>query len=137
MIFPIITAGQNISESNMRNQINESSEASKPDPADTNLSCKLSSADLQKRKATVLESLRSQMIERKELEYGYAFKFPGSNEIIDELTEFVKTERECCDFFNFSILINGDKSEAWLEITGPLGTKSFIEDELELGNHNK
>ena len=52
--------------------------------------------------------------------------------MVDELATFVKTERACCDFFIFNLSISGDKSETWLKITGPRGTKDFIRAELEL-----
>lgn len=65
----------------------------------TELSCKLSTPELKQRKATVLANLRKQVIEKKELANGYAFKFSGSDKTVDELIEFIKTERECCDFF--------------------------------------
>jgi hypothetical protein len=96
------------------------------------LSCKLTTPELQKRKETVLASLKTQMIEKKELKDGYAFKFPGTDKMLDELTEFIKTERECCDFFTFNLSISGDKSEAWLELTGANGAKDFISSELGL-----
>lgn len=96
------------------------------------LACKLTSPELQKRRKTVLLSLKNQMSEKKELPDGYAFKFPGTDKIVDELAEFIKTERQCCDFFNFGLLISGDKSEAWLELTGAEGSKDFIETELGL-----
>ena len=96
------------------------------------LSCKLTTPELQKRKETVLASLKSQMTDKKELENGYAFKFPGTDKILDELTEFIKTERECCDFFTFELSVSGDKSEAWLELTGVDGAKDFITIELGL-----
>ena len=94
------------------------------------MSCKLTSPELQKRKETVIVSLKQQVLEKRELQNGYAFKFLGTNEILDELTEFIKTERECCDFFTFAISISGDKSEAWLELTGADGAKEFIISEL-------
>ena len=97
----------------------------------TELSCKLTTPELQKRKATVLESLRKQVIETKELSNGFAFKFTGTDKMVDELTEFIKTERVCCDFFTFNLSISGDKSEAWLELTGVDGAKDFIKAELE------
>lgn len=98
----------------------------------TQLSCKLTTPELQHRKATILESLRKKMKEKKELPNGYAYKFSGSDEMVDELTDFIKTERECCDFFTFNLSISGDKSEAWLELKGAEGTKAFIKAELEL-----
>lgn len=96
------------------------------------LTCKLTTPELQERKETVLKSLREQIIEKKELENGYSFKFPGTDKVLDELTEFIKTERTCCDFFVFGLSISGDKREAWLELTGPEGAKYFIATELEL-----
>ena len=96
------------------------------------LSCKLSSPELLKRKATVLASLRKQILEKKELKNGYAFRFEGSDKTVDELIEFIKAERQCCDFFTFDLSISGDKSEVWLELTGETGAKDFIKEELEL-----
>lgn len=94
------------------------------------VSCKLTSDELQQRRETVLASLKSKVIEKKELANGYAFKFEGSDQNIDELIEFIKTERECCDFFVFGLSISGDKSVVWLDLTGPPGVKDMITVEL-------
>ncbi len=96
------------------------------------LTCKLTTPELRERKETVIASLKKQMLEKKELKNGFAYKFSGSDTMVDELATFVKTERACCDFFIFNLSISGDKSEAWLEITGPNGAKDFIKTELEL-----
>jgi hypothetical protein len=96
------------------------------------LSCKLTTPELRKRKATVLAGLTAQVKEKKELENGFAFRFAGTDEVLDELIEFVKTERECCDFFTFNLSISGDKSETWLELTATEGVKEFISTELGL-----
>lgn len=88
--------------------------------------------DLKIRKETVLQSLKNQMLDRKELRNGYAFKFPGNDQVVDEIVEFIKTERECCDFFVFNLSVSGDKSEAWLTMTGVEGAKDFITQELGL-----
>jgi hypothetical protein len=93
--------------------------------------CKLTSQELRERKSLVLARLREKITKKKELEHGYAFKFPGTDVMLDELIEFIKTERECCDFFLFNLSISGNKKEAWLELTGPEGTKEFIVAELE------
>src|SRR5438132_2990532 len=42
------------------------------------LACKLTSSEIEKRKATTVASLRKKIIDKKELENGYAFKFNGS-----------------------------------------------------------
>ena len=100
--------------------------------SNSEISCKLTTPELQKRKETVLASLKKQLIEKKELKDGFAFKFNGSDEMVDELTEFIKTERVCCDFFTFNLSISGDKSAAWLEMKGVEGAKDFISNELGL-----
>lgn len=97
-----------------------------------NLTCKLTSRELQERRETVLTSLRKQVIEKKELKNGYAFRFTGTDKMIDELTEFAKSERQCCDFFTFNLSITGDTSSVWFEITGPKEAKEFIKTEMEL-----
>lgn len=97
----------------------------------TNPTCKLTTPELQKRKSTVIESLRKQVTQTEELANGFAFKFAGTDNIIDELATFIKTERECCDFFTFTLSVKGDKSETWLELTGVEGTKEFMKAELE------
>ncbi len=96
------------------------------------LTCKLTTPELQERKATVIASLKKQVLQKKELENGFAYKFKGSDTMVDELATFVKTERACCDFFHFNLSFSGDKSEAWLEITGSKGAKDFIKTELQL-----
>jgi hypothetical protein len=100
--------------------------------SDQEISCKLTSAELQKRKETVLESLKKQILAKKELANGYSFKFQGTDAVIDELTEFVKSERSCCNFFVFTLSFSGDGTEAWLSLTGPEGAKDMISDELGL-----
>lgn len=96
------------------------------------LACKLTSKELQARKATVLESLRKQVIEKKELASGYSYKFDNSDKMLDELTEFIKTERQCCDFFDFALSIVSDEGAIWLSLTGPKNAKEFIKTELNL-----
>ena len=98
----------------------------------SDLSCKLTTPELQKRKETVIASLKQKVLEKKELKDGFAFKFAGTDEVLDELTEFIKTERACCDFFTFRLSIGADKREAWLELMGIEGAKDFVTTELGL-----
>jgi hypothetical protein len=96
------------------------------------LACKLTTPELALRKATVLASLKKELVESKELGSGYSYKFNGDDRMIDQLCEFIKTERQCCDFFTFTLTIQKETSFVFLEITGPQGTKEFIKTELEL-----
>lgn len=95
-------------------------------------SCKLTTPELRQRKETVIRSLKNKILEKKELTDGYQYKFDGADVVLDELTEFVKTERACCDFFNFTLVVSGDAKRATLDITGPEGVKEFIRTELEM-----
>jgi hypothetical protein len=92
--------------------------------------CKLTSTDLQNRKKTVIANLKTLVLERKELENGYSYRFEANDSTLDFLMEFIKSERQCCDFFDFAIQVKED-NVVWLEITGPSGTKSFITSELD------
>ena len=94
------------------------------------LSCALPSAELKQRKETVIHNLVGKIVGRKELNNGYSYKFGGGDPIIDELAEFVKTERACCSFFSFHLSFSSDQKAAWLKITGPPGAKEFIRSEL-------
>lgn len=95
------------------------------------LSCKLTSMELHKRKEEIIAKLKEQVIEKKELRDGYSFKFTGTDEIINEVTAFIKSERQCCDFFNFKVTITNN-SFLWLDIYGQKGVKEFITTELEM-----
>ncbi len=94
------------------------------------LVCKLTSKEMQNRKQTVIDKLKNEMVEKKELEMGYAFKFNYNDSTIDELVSFIKTEKECCDFFTFNLSVGSEKNFAWLELTGPKGVKEFLKDEI-------
>lgn len=96
------------------------------------LACQLTGPELQKRKASVLASLKKQVVDKKELADGYSYKFAGTDSVMEELVNFIKTERMCCDFFEFTLKVAGDASATWLNITGPEGAKDFINTELEL-----
>jgi len=93
------------------------------------MACKLTTPELRKRKEEVIEVLKLKILKKVELQNGYRFYFEGTDEILDSLNSFVKTERLCCDFFNFSILVSNDSTAA-LEITGDEGVKEFIKMEL-------
>jgi hypothetical protein len=94
------------------------------------LTCKLTTPELQKRKATVIASLKALVVRRKELENGYEYTFNASDENLDKITEFIKTERVCCDFLSFQVTIG--EGVAVLTIAGPGGAKEFLRNEIDL-----
>lgn len=94
------------------------------------LTCKLTTPELQHRKATVIAELKSLITKKQELTNGYEYTFNSTDQNLDKLVEFIKTERMCCDFFKFQLLIEDDA--AILKITGPEGAKEFLEKEVGL-----
>jgi hypothetical protein len=96
------------------------------------ISCKLTSPELQKHKTEVIALLKAEVLQRKELGNGYQYSFKGADKIIDDITGFIKSERACCDFFTFNLLIEDVNRNVLLTITGPEGTKEFINSEMDL-----
>ncbi|PZR15337.1 MAG: hypothetical protein DI539_18345 [Flavobacterium psychrophilum] len=95
------------------------------------LSCKLTTPELQQRKKTVIAELKNQVLEKTETDKGFKYKFNGSDKMLDLLNSFIKTERLCCSFFVFNLTASSDNCFAWLELSGPKGTKNFIKQEME------
>src|SRR5258708_29611164 len=96
------------------------------------LTCKLTTPELRERKRTVIAELKSSLLERIETDNGVKYKFENSDKMIDLVSSFIKTERLCCDFFDFSLAISPETGFMWLELSGPKGTKEFIADEIGL-----
>lgn len=95
------------------------------------LSCKLTTPALQKRKKTVIAELKNIMLEKVETDSGFKYKFDGSDKTLDLLYNFIKTERQCCSFFEFTLTASGDATIAWLELSGPEGAKDLIKHEID------
>jgi hypothetical protein len=94
------------------------------------ITCKLTTPELQERKATVIAALKAIVVSRSELNNGYSYEFEGTDEILDKLNIFIKTERLCCDFFTFQLTV--EDNIALLNITGPEGAKEFLKEEVAL-----
>lgn len=98
--------------------------------AEKSITCKLTTPELQERKATVIARLRTLVIDRKELPDGYSYKFKGTDQNLDSLCEFIKTERMCCDFFIFQLTVQ--ENFIVLSVTGPAAAKVFLKEEIDL-----
>ena len=96
----------------------------------TTLACKLTTPELQERKRTVIAELKKALIEIVEIENGIKYKFQSTDEIIDRVSTFIKTERLCCDFFDFKLSVAAETGFMWLELSGPKGTVEFVNEEI-------
>jgi hypothetical protein len=43
------------------------------------------------------------------------------------LATMIDAERRCCPFLRFQVLAEPDNGPVWLEVTGPAGTRDFLE----------
>lgn len=96
------------------------------------LACKLTTPELRRRRETVIAGLRSQISHTEETADGCIYTLPATARTIEQVTSFIETERQCCEFFSFRLSVPSASSEMHLEISGPQGTKEFLKDELGL-----
>lgn len=94
------------------------------------IACELSDEVLAKRRLNILNDLWRSVETQQELSDGYAFRFPGSNELAQKLLAFVLVERQCCAFFQMELVFPPANGPIWLHLRGGEGVKQFIEAEL-------
>ena len=68
--------------------------------------------------------------EQRDLPDGYAFTFDAV--AFDELTRWISLERHCCPFLRFTTELTPDAGAIRLQLTGPAGTREFLDAELHL-----
>ena len=71
-------------------------------------------------------------IERVPLQEGYGFRFHSS--AFEDVARFVTNERKCCPFLTFEVQLAAQSGSLWLRMTGPEGTRSVLDAELNLAN---
>ena len=74
-------------------------------------------------------ALRSLKTGVRELKDGYEFRFPSDAKTIAMLAEWIEQERRCCPFFEIELRFEREKGPVWMRLTGPQGTKQFIQAE--------
>jgi hypothetical protein len=94
---------------------------------DIPIACSLSAQQLSTRKDEN-EGLLHEIEEVRELEDGYALKFTGRAEQVQGLLQFITQERSCCPFFRFELRFEPQNGPVWLSLSGPDGTKGFIQE---------
>ena len=90
------------------------------------VACNLTALEFQERRRGGLRKIRGAVVEVKELENGYAYRFPSDVAWVAELANLITLERQCCPFLRFSIHLEPGMGPIWLELSGPEGTKDFL-----------
>ncbi len=94
------------------------------------IACTLNDLELVERKETTLRYVLSFVEEVKELDTGYALRFPNASGLMEKLSEVVELESQCCAFLTFDLNLDPSERAIWLKMTGQEGTKKFLESML-------
>jgi hypothetical protein len=91
------------------------------------IACSLTDPEFQRRRQELLKTFETALLETKELEDGYGYRFPSDGDWIAELAQLITFERACCPFLRFNLRLEPANGPLWLELTGPEGTKDFLQ----------
>jgi hypothetical protein len=93
---------------------------------DSPLACKLAAPELAARRVELETEVFDAILETRELEDGYGFRFPEGDEWVQKLNQFILFERECCSFFRFELVVEPEHGPIWLNLRGGPEVKNFI-----------
>lgn len=98
--------------------------------SESELACRLPDEEQDRQWEEVASELHRAVEETRELEDGYAFRFPGSDEWVRALTEYALFERGCCPFVRFELALEPEGGAAWFRMRGGEDVKRFVREEL-------
>jgi hypothetical protein len=96
------------------------------DAANIPVACRLSSAQLRKREASLIAEFKAGVTSVDDLPEGFRFELSGEEKSLTLVAKLVAAERECCPFLHFELRAAADRGPITLSITGPVGTKEFL-----------
>jgi hypothetical protein len=97
---------------------------------DVPVACTLSQPEKRTREATLVAEFKSRVLRVEEIDQGYAFELPGDPQTLRLVTDLIVAERDCCPFLTFNLDTAPSHGPITLRMTGPVGTKPFLESLL-------
>jgi hypothetical protein len=94
---------------------------------DLPIACRLNPFELFARRDTLLPGVIARAEHSEPLPDGARWRFKPSGELLLALAAMIDAERRCCPFLRFHVLAEADNGPVWLEVTGPEGTREFLE----------
>lgn len=85
-----------------------------------------------KRYMYVREQLHKSVQDIREVTHGYAFRHSAEASVLLLLAEFIRLERRCCPFLEFTLEVESEHGPVWLTLTGPEGVKEFLRAEMDI-----
>lgn len=91
--------------------------------------CTLTPATIATRKAGLLRGLVRQAEGREDTADGMRLRLPS--DALSAVVAAVDAERQCCRFLRFQVTVEPDRGPIWLLLTGPPGTREFLDALIE------
>ncbi len=94
---------------------------------DVPLACSLDSKELYARSRELLPGLVTRAIGRADIPNGFCWTFTATDGLLAEIGHLIDTERKCCPFMRFVIVVEASGGQVSLDVTGPSGTREFLQ----------
>jgi hypothetical protein len=94
---------------------------------DLPIACTLTPNDLRDRRADLLPALLERADSHEPLADGYRIRFKPGEDVLAAIAQTIEAERHCCRFLRFVVTVEADEGPILLEVTGPRGTREFLE----------
>lgn len=91
------------------------------------IACALDPAELAWRRDTLLPGVVARAESSEPIPTGARWRFRPSSELLLALATMIDAERRCCPFLRFEVVAEAANGPVWLEVTGPEGTREFLE----------
>jgi hypothetical protein len=97
------------------------------------IACTLDEAALRERRSGLLAEVGRCVVERRETEDGFAFRFLAEDASLGDIARVIDLERQCCTFLRFRLTVEPGGGPVWLDRSGPAGTKEYLRGLLGIG----
>ena len=100
---------------------------------DLPIACSLTPEQRGTRRRELLPGLVAAATSREPLPSGYRWSFDSTPGLVGRIAEVIEAERSCCRFLTFHVEAEPDLGPVVLEVTGPEGTREFLDQLVEDG----
>jgi hypothetical protein len=91
------------------------------------IACTLTPETIKTRRAGLLTGLLDRAESREPTADGYRVRFPASSDTLTAIAQTIDAERRCCRFLTFTVTVEPDGGPISLAVTGPPGTREFLD----------
>ena len=99
-----------------------------PAMRDLPVACSLDPAARHARREGLLAELVARATAHEQLHDGLRLQFEADGETLALIARTIDAERQCCRFLEFRVTVAQDEGPMVLELTGPTGTREFLDD---------